>query len=164
MKYRMAVALTAMVGAAGRSGGDATAPVRADRQLGALNSAASSAEASVRNGSLSAVKERSGFNGAPGSFCTISESNLNEIPVGSRIYSLGRPLDVFSPAGTDVLLDVGPGNNTASGHCAMNLATSRGLCTFSGGTGKFQWFNASLDVSDPVDKSWHLNGSYYYGQ
>ena len=49
---------------------------------------------------------------------------------------------------SDVVLDPpGPGNNTAFGHCAVNLGDGTGRCTWSGGTGKFTWFHASVDVS-----------------
>ena len=52
-----------------------------------------------------------------GSFCTITSSSLAAIPVGSRIIYL-QPADLFTPAGSDVVLDTpGPGNNTAFGNC-----------------------------------------------
>jgi len=154
----MALPLLALVVAGGCSGTDSTTPISSDAK--AVSSASPSA---LRGGAFHAVKECTGFTGASGSFCEFSESNVKAIPKGSRFYYQDPPLNVFSPAGTDVILDVpGPGNNQAFGHCAMNLATSVGLCAFSGGTGKFTHFHASLVVSNPQGLSWDLNGSYSY--
>jgi hypothetical protein len=63
-----------------------------------------------------------------------------------------------------MVLDLpGPGNNTASGHCRLNLVTGIGLCTFSGGTGKFTHFAASVNVSPPTDGvNWHWDGTYSF--
>lgn len=109
------------------------------------------------------MKECSGFNGEPGSFCEFKSSSTKEIELYSRIYYL-RPMDVFTPAGTDVILDLpGPGNNQAFGHCALNATVGVGLCTFSGGTGKFTNFHGSFVVSNPSGLSWDLNGPYSFG-
>jgi len=49
---------------------------------------------------------------------------------------------------SDVVLDLpGPGNNRAFGHCALDFLSLTGVCTFSGGTGKFTFFHARVDVS-----------------
>ena len=62
-----------------------------------------------------------------------------------------RRISALSSLDSDVVLDLpGPGNNTASGHCHLNLVTGIGLCTFSGGTGKFTQFHASANVSPPA--------------
>ncbi len=163
MTYRIALSLLALVVAGGCSARDATAPMSPDIQSGDLQAVASSSASSVRSGTLHAVKECSGFTGGPGSFCEITESNVKEIEVGSRIYYL-NPMAVFTTAGTDVILDLpGPGSNAAYGHCALNAAVGVGLCTFSGGTGKFTHFNGSFVVSDPSAGSWDLNGAYSFG-
>jgi hypothetical protein len=166
MRYQLALPALGLLAAAACSGRDIAAPITSSRQLTDQNSMASSSASQARNGNLSAVKACTGsFTGEPGSYCTITASSLKAIEVGSRIYYLNNPLDVFGPFGTDVKLDVpGPGNNAASGHCKMDLVTNVGLCTFSGGTGKFTWFNATLRVSDPSEGTWQLNGSYSYGK
>jgi hypothetical protein len=47
--------------------------------------------------------------------------------------------------------------------CSLNRATGLGLCTFSGGTGKFSFFKASIDVSPPTDGvNWHWDGTYSF--
>ena len=104
------------------------------------------------------TKECSGFTGGPGSFCMITASNVIAIEVDSKILYL-QPQQVLSPSGSDVVLDApGPGNNTAFGHCSLSL----GVCTFSGGTGKFTWFHGSVAVSQSPDSLWHWEGTYSF--
>jgi hypothetical protein len=117
---------------------------------------APSASASPRSGSLHATKECSGFTGAAGSYCMITSSNLPAIAVDSKILYL-QPSSVFTPAGSDVVLDVpGPGNNAAFGNCSLAL----GHCSFWGGTGKFTWFHASVAVSSLGGLDWAWDGTY----
>jgi len=64
---------------------------------------------------------------------------------------------------SDIVLNPpGPGNNTALGHCTLQFATGLGLCTFSGGTGKFQWFHASANVSYLGGPNWAWDGTYSF--
>lgn len=120
---------------------------------------APSLSASPRSGDLQVTKECSGYTGGAGSFCTITSSNLKAIEVGSRILYL-QPDQLFTSSGSDVVLDPpGPGNNTAFGNCSLGL----GVCTFSGGTGKFTGFHASVDVSHNPDFSlWFWKGTYSF--
>jgi hypothetical protein len=116
------------------------------------------ATASPRSGTLRVTKECSGYTGAAGSFCTITASNIDAIEVNSNILYL-QPEQLFTPAGSDVVLDLpGPGNNKAFGNCSLAV----GVCTFSGGTGKFTWFNARVDVTNTPDSLWHWNGTYSF--
>jgi hypothetical protein len=117
-----------------------------------------------RSGELHVTKECSTWAGQAGDVCTITSSNLEEIEVGSTVvYAQAANFGTFT-LDSDVVLDPpGPGNNTASGHCHLNLVTGIGLCTFSGGTGKFTFFNASVDVSPPSDGvNWHWDGTYSF--
>jgi hypothetical protein len=112
------------------------------------------------------TKECSAYHGQAGEFCTITSSNLDAIEVGSRVVYAKAADFLSSPPSldSDVVLDPpGPGNNTAFGHCRLNFATGLGLCTFSGGTGKFTHFDASVDVSPPTDGvNWHWTGTYSF--
>ncbi len=117
-----------------------------------------------RSGALHVTKECSVWTGQAGDFCTITSSNLQEIEVGSKVF-YARAADFTTLSlDSDVVLDPpGPGDNTASGHCRLNLATGNGLCTFSGGTGKFTHFAASVNVSPPTDGvNWHWDGTYSF--
>jgi hypothetical protein len=125
---------------------------------GASAAVDSSITVGPRSGSLHVTKECSDFTGNPGSFCTIESSTLRAIEADSTILYL-QPEQLFTPAGSDVVLDLpGPGNNKAFGHCSLAL----GKCTFSGGTGKFTWFEARVDVSLKEDL-WHWQGTYSFG-
>lgn len=121
-----------------------------------------------RSGEFHVTKECSppGYTGQAGDFCTITSSNLDAIEVGSRVVYAQAADFLSSPPSldSDVVLDLpGPGNNTAFGHCRLNFATGSGLCTFSGGTGKFTHFHASVDVSPPTDGvNWHWTGTYSF--
>ena len=114
-----------------------------------------------RSGDLHVTKECSAYTGAAGAFCTITSSNVKEIEVGSRIvYAQAAGATSLD---SDVVLDLpGPGNNRAFGHCALDFATGRGLCTFSGGTGKFTWFHASANVSYGGGPNWAWDGTYSF--
>jgi hypothetical protein len=93
---------------------------------------------------------RSAYHGHAGDTRTITSSNVKAIEVGTRIVYASHA--DFPLLATDVVLDPpGPGNNKAFGHCALNLQTGVGQCTLSGGTGKFTWIHARVDVS-------HLGG------
>ena len=126
---------------------------------------ASRASASFpRTGKLHVTKECSTWAGKAGDVCTITSSNLDAIEVGSRVvYAQAADFGTFT-LDSDVVLDPpGPGNNVAFGHCHLNLMTGIGLCTFSGGTGKFTHFDASVDVSPPTDGvNWHWTGTYSF--
>jgi hypothetical protein len=119
-----------------------------------------------RSGELHVTKECSAYHGQAGEVCTITSSNLDAIEVGSRVVYAQAADFLSSPPSldSDVVLDLpGPGNNRAFGHCHLNLATGSGLCTFSGGTGKFRSFDASVDVSPPTDGvNWHWTGTYSF--
>jgi len=123
--------------------GTACSDVTAPKQLGA---GALSSASFPRSGTFHVEKECSSYTGQAGDICTITSSTLKEIEVGSRVIYA----DAVSSGGildTDVRLDVaGPGTNAAFGHCTVDLNHIDGTtgCVFSGGTGKFQWFQASV--------------------
>ena len=117
-----------------------------------------------RSGDLHVTKECSAYHGQAGEVCTITSSNLDAIEAGSRVvYAQAADFGTFT-LDSDVVLDPpGPGNNTASGHCRLNLVTGIGRCTFSGGTGTFTHFDASVNVSPPTDGvNWHWAGTYSF--
>jgi hypothetical protein len=122
--------------------------------------------ASPRSGELHVTKECSEYNGLAGEFCTITSSNVKAIEVGSRIV-YAHAL-AFPTLDSDITLDTpGPGNNKAFGHCTLDLLTGLGVCTFSGGTGKFTGFSATANVTPPTQQdpiNWHWDGTYGFNQ
>jgi hypothetical protein len=154
MKFVMIACLSAgALAAVGCANGVPTGP------SGSVAVSGSAASQSPRSGDLHVTKECSGFDGNPGSFCTIKSSNLKAIEVESTILYL-QPAKVFTDEGSDVVLDLpGPGNNKAFGHCSLTL----GACRFLGGTGKFTWFQAEVAVTfNPEDLRFHWDGTYSF--
>ena len=117
--------------------------------------AASAAASSTRIGTLQVTKECSQYDGTNGTFCTITSSSLAAIEVGSRVVY--ATVNGFGDVDSDVVLDLpGPGNNAAFGHCTLTASVSR--CTFSGGTGKFTHFSATVAVSYLGGPNWACRG------
>ena len=100
---------------------------------------------SARNGQIHLIKECSQYTGLPGSFCTITSSNLDAIAGGTRVYydqAFGIPAGMLD---SNVVLHAGVGN-FATGRCTVEASTGLGVCTFSDGTGQFAGFTARVDV------------------
>lgn len=114
-----------------------------------------------RSGDLVVAKQCDGFvptNDPP--YCTITSSNLAAIPEGSRILYLD-PAGLGTATGGAVVLDPpGPGNNKAFGTCFLGSTPMH--CEFSGGTGKFTWFRASVVVTVDAEGLWHWAGTYSF--
>jgi len=103
------------------------------------------------------------YAGQAGDFCTITSSNVKEIEVGSKVlYAQAADFSTLT-LDSNVVLDLpGPGNNAAFGHCHLNLVTGVGLCTFSGGTGKFTHFDATANVSYLGGPNYAWDGTYSF--
>ena len=159
MTYRFAFPLLALLVAGGCSGRDATAPsasaaVSASRNAGDDND-------SPRAGTFHAQKNCDHYSGLAGGFCTLTVSTLKQIPVGTKV--------VYTDAATatalisDVtLIPPSPGNNVAFGHVELNRVTRTGNVSFSGGTGKFQHFTASVVITFLSPRNWALDGTYSF--
>ena len=120
---------------------------------------APSVAASPRSGDLHITKECGDYHGLAGQFCTFVSSDIRAIEPHDRIYYaspvVGATLD------TDVTLVAGPGN-VARGHCRLDFLALPGLCTFSGGTGKFEHFHAWASVSADGTGLWHWDGQFSF--
>jgi hypothetical protein len=120
---------------------------------------ATAGSATPRCGDLHVTKECSQYNGAAGSFCTITSSNISAIKPGMRVVYL-RALSGFV-LNTDLVLSSEHGS-AGSGHVVLNLATRHGRVTFEGGTGRFAGFEADVDVSLDASGVWHWDGTYSF--
>lgn len=127
---------------------------------GGIVATAGSATPTARSGALHVTKECSQYNGQAGSFCTITSSNLKAIDVGSKIV-------YAQPAGaagldSDLVVHTEPGNS-AFGHVMLSFGTLSGVVTFSGGTGRFSGFEASVTVTyNPSTNLWYWDGTYSF--
>ena len=165
MMYRIAFPMLALLAAGGCGGSDATRSMSPDVQ-GAVRLAGGPAlsESFPRSGALHVTKNCSEYTRLAGGFCTITSSNIEQIEVGSKvIYTIASGPTVLD---SDVTLDPpGPGNNAAFGHVVLALAAGQGTVTFSGGTGKFTHFEATVDVSRvglPALRNWAWDGTYSF--
>jgi hypothetical protein len=120
------------------------------------------ASATPRSGTLVVDKNCDNYTGGSGSYCTFYSSDVDWAPAGTNIFYLQPETN-----SNDVILDPpGPGNNKAFGHCDLPDGFN-GSCVFSGGTGKFTHFHATLtvtwlgaNVGDGYN--WHWEGLYSF--
>jgi hypothetical protein len=115
---------------------------------------------SPRSGALHAAEDCSQYNRQAGSFCTIAFSNLKQIDVDSKVIAA----QAAGAAGldSDLVLYTGPGN-TAFGHVTLSFATRSGVVTFSGGTGQFRGFQASVIITfNSATRLWYWDGTYSF--
>lgn len=116
---------------------------------------------SGRSGDVKITKECSQYTGAPGSFCTITSSNIPEIPAGTKVVydqAAGVPAGMLD---SNVVLRVGQAD-WAVGRCTLDGSTGAGICTFSDGVGPLTGFSARVDVSLTGGVNYAWNGSYHF--
>ena len=164
MTYRFAFPVVALLVAGGCSAKDATAPMSQTKNLSVIaagRDAKDDGEDSPRAGTFHAVKNCAQYSGLAGGFCTLTVSTLKQIPVGTKV--------VYTDAATAtaVITDVtlvppSPGNNVAFGHVDLNRVTRTGNASFSGGTGKFQHFTASVVITYLSGRDWAWDGTYSF--
>lgn len=161
-KILIGTAITASVVMTGCDGQRSSSPTAPSAPASITAHRSGAPASSWRSGALRVTKECSAYTRLAGSFCTITSSNVKGIKVGSRVvYAEDAGATSLD---SDVILDPpGPSNNTAFGHCALDFATRRGLCTFSGGTGKFTRFHATVAVSHQGGPNWAWDGTYSFG-
>jgi len=159
MTYRFAFPVLALLVAGGCSGRDASGPSASVSVSASGN--AGDGEDSPRAGTFHAVKNCAQYSGLAGGFCTLTVSTLKQIPVGTKV--------VYTDAATAtaVITDVtlvppSPGNNVAFGHVDLNRVTRTGNASFSGGTGKFQHFTASVVITYLSGRNWAWDGTYSF--
>jgi hypothetical protein len=121
---------------------------------------ATAGSATPRSGALHVTKDCGTYNFQAGGFCTITSSNLQAIDVGSKVIYAQAPDAVGLDS--DLVLYTGPGNS-AFGHVTLSFATFSGVVTFSGGTGQFRGFEASVVVTyNPLTNLWYWDGTYAF--
>jgi hypothetical protein len=116
----------------------------------------------ARSGALHVTKECSDYHGQAGEFCTITSSNINAIDADTKvIYASAAGATGID---SNLVLD-GPDDNDAYGHVTLSFLTLNGVVTFSGGTGRFSGFHASVAVTyhgDDPNHPWHWDGTYSF--
>lgn len=112
---------------------------------------------------INVVKDCSEYTGEKPSLCTISESDLDALPPGTKIWYQGPVLTNNYFLSSNVLADTGNGS-TATGYCIFDARATEsvGLCTFWQGTGALTGFTAILHVTVDAQREWHWDGVYYF--
>lgn len=164
MMHRFAFPVLALLVAGGCSGRDSTAPMSQTKNLSvsaAGRDASDDGEDFPRAGTFHAHKNCDQYSGLAGGFCTLTESTLKQIPVGTKVVyaSAATPTALSSDV---MLVSPNPGNNVALGHVELNRVTRTGTATFSGGTGKFQHFSARVTITFLSPRNWSWDGTYSF--
>jgi hypothetical protein len=107
------------------------------------------------------TKDCSTYTGVTPSLCTIAASDLDVVPIGTKVWYLGPVLTNTYFLSSNVSLDAGHGN-VATGYCIFESKPSTGICTFWKGTGTLTRFTATFDVTIDEQKLWHWDGIYYF--
>ena len=118
---------------------------------------------SGQSGDIQITKECSQYTGAAGSFCTITSSNLAQIPAGTKVYydqAFGVSAGMLD---SNVVLRVGQAN-WAVGRCTLDGNTGAGICTFSDGVGPLAGFTGRVVVSHIGGPNYAWAGSYHFNQ
>ena len=112
------------------------------------------------DGTLHVTKECSEYTGEAGSFCTITASNCDAIPIGSKIvYAKADTADGGSD--TDIVINT-PNGDTAYGHVVLDGATQTGTVTLKGGTGQLAKLAGDLVVAPLAAPNYSWDGPYSY--
>lgn len=167
MMSRLAFPVMALLVSVGCSGREATAPadgqgVRSSAPIGVAASEATDEASSPRSGTLHMEKECSMYTGRAGSFCTLTASNLKQLPAGTRIvYTDGL---VGTTLETDVTLyPPTGGSSVAFGHVSLDLVRSYGIGTLTGGTGRFKHLQGQFEITPIAGvRSWQWAGTYSF--
>jgi hypothetical protein len=113
-----------------------------------------------RNGVLHITKNCQEFTGI-GGYCTITASNVPQIPAGSTVYYTAGIVQT-NLLDSNAVLYVGAGD-WATGRCTLDLPSATGLCTFSDGVGQLAGFTARITVSPyPDGVNYHWDGTYSF--
>ena len=166
MTYRIAFPLLALLVAGACNTQDATDPMGQTRNLSVSADRRDAnddddSEDSPRAGTFHALKNCSLYSGLPGGFCTLTGSTLKQIPDGTKVVYASAPTPTAISSDVKLVLPNG-GNSVAYGHVELNRVTRTGIATFSGGTGKFRHFSATVTISWLSPGNWAWDGTYRF--
>ena len=160
MMYRIALPLLALAVVGGCNASDATNPLSPNVRTTMVGAGAPAfSESFPRSGVLHLTKQCLEYTGLAGGFCTITASDLEQIEVGSKVFyaSDATPTSLDS----DLIIDPpGPGNYQAFGHVVLDRVAAVGTINLRGGTGKFTFFHASVNVSRLAGPNFAWDGTY----
>lgn len=112
------------------------------------------------SGTLQVTKECSQYTGEAGSFCTITVSNCDAIPIGSKIV-YAKAVTETGGLDTDIVINT-PKGDTGYGHVVLDGATESGTVTLKGGTGQLANLAGELVVAPLAKPTYSWAGPYSY--
>jgi len=127
--------------------------------------------ADKRSGEIRITKNCSHFVGNAGDYCTITSSNVEEIPKGSQVFYTQAAMNPSTPEGGSIGFDsnavVYVGYlDWALGRCTLDPSGNYGLCTFYDGIGALAGFHAHVNVTPfentPTNVDYYWNGTYNF--
>ncbi len=124
----------------------------------ALGAVIPSASAGATLQPIHITKDCSGFTGGPGSFCTVTGSDLAAIPVGSKLLYKGPVISDPNFLSSRVVMRAGTGDRA----CSVIYSPYHGVCAFWRGTGSLAGFHASTDSTIDSNSVFHLDGTYLF--
>jgi hypothetical protein len=104
------------------------------------------------------TKECSEFTGEAGSFCTITSSDFEAIPVGSKVV-YAEAVTASGGLDTDIVVTT-PDGDSINGHVVLDGSTQTGTVSLSGGTGDLAMVKADLVVAPLGEPNYSWDGSY----
>ena len=108
-------------------------------------------------GELHMTKECSEYTGQPGSFCTITASNIDAVPVGSKVvYESAAGEKTID---SDLSIRFGD-EHLVSGHVVFDLVTNTGKLVLSSGSGVLSGFHADALVTSDGGAEAAWDGTY----
>jgi len=125
-----------------------------------------SVSAEGRHGKVNITKECSHYTGGAGSYCTITSSNVAEIPAGSTVYYTQAAVNPTTPEGSAIGLDSNvvvfvTTGDWATGRCTLGT-TDQGICTFSDGVGSLAGFHGRVAVAPTGGPNFSWIGTYEF--
>ncbi len=114
---------------------------------------------------LHILKECSGYGEPAPTFCQVTQSNVAEIPKGTKIWYWGPDLGINDPVmfATNATIDAGQ-NNLATGFCMgdqRDMDHQKGMCAYTAGTGTLAGFHALITVTAAATGDVHWDGIWW---
>lgn len=103
--------------------------------------------------------------GQPGGYCLITQANIHFLVGAKAYYTDPHLVDGVSTSPVTIKATDERGS-TITGHCTYYYPPAtdpwHGLCVYSGGTGRFEGFNARWVIGSPTSIGVTVTGPYWY--
>jgi hypothetical protein len=105
--------------------------------------------------------------GQPGGYCLITQANIRFL-TGAKAYYTDPHLVAGVSTSPVTIKATDKRGSTITGHCTYYYPPAvnpwHGLCVYTGGTGRFEGFNARWVIGSPTAIGVTVRGPYWYGR